>query len=65
MMTPSASRPARLNMPGRRAARKIGGGCSTGRASRKPRTAKVSYSWSTFSPASADRRKRMVSRTRL
>ena len=42
MMTPSAARPARRSMPGRRAARKIGGGCSTGRARRNPVTSKVS-----------------------
>ena len=42
MMTPSAARPARRSMPGRRAARKIGGGCSTGRARRNPRTSNVS-----------------------
>ena len=65
MITPSASRPASRSIPGRSAARKIGGGCSTGRASRKPRTRNVSYSWSTFSPANADRRKRIVSRDPL
>ena len=36
MITPSASLPASRSIPGRRAARKRGGGCSTGRASRNP-----------------------------
>ena len=64
MMAPSPSVPASFNMPGRSAATRIGGTCSTRRPSRKPRTANVSYSSVTFSPVSAARRKRIMSRTR-
>ena len=43
---------------------RIGGVSGTATSRRKPRTANVSYSAVTFSPASAARRNRMVSRTR-
>ena len=51
-------------MPSRSAATRIGGCSGTVMPSRKPRTLNVSYSSSTFSPVSAVRRNRIVSRTR-
>ena len=51
-------------MPSRSAATRIGGCSGTVMPSRKPLTANVSYSSVTFSPVSAARRNRIVSRTR-
>ncbi len=51
-------------MPSRNAATRIGGCSGTGIPKRKPSTVNVSYAAVTFSPASAARRKLMVSRTR-
>ena len=64
MIAPSPSRPASFNMPSRNAATRIGGCSGTVIPSRKPLTANVSYSSVTFSPESAARRNRIVSRTR-
>ena len=65
MIAPSASRPAKRSIPGRRPATRIGGGTSGGRPSRKPLIVKVSKAASTFSPVKAWRRKRTRSRVRL
>src|SRR6478735_9917760 len=62
-IAPSAARPASRNIPSRNAATRIGGGSARRMPSRKPFTVNVSYSAVTFSPASAARRKRTVSRT--
>ena len=64
MMAPSPSRPARRSMPSRSAATRIGTGSGGTTPSLKPLTENVSYSWVTFSPASAWRRKRTMSRVR-
>ena len=62
MMAPSPSRPASFSIPSRSAAMRIGTGCSGRTPSLKPFTVKESVSIETFSPASAARRNRTMSR---
>ena len=59
-----ASAAASRSIPGRRAASARPGGSAGGASSRNPCTPNVSYCSLTFSPASAERRKRSVSRAR-
>ena len=64
VIAPSDSSAARDTIPGRNAARASAGGGTGAGSSRKPLMLKVSPSMETFSPASARRRKRSVSRAR-
>ena len=64
VMAPSASSAASATICGRSAARARAGGGSGGAASRNPVTVNVSPVMLTFSPASAGRRNRSVSRAR-
>ena len=64
MMAPSPSRPASFSIPSRRAAIRIGTGCSGRTPSLKLRTLNDGVSIVTFSPASAARRNRTMSLVR-
>ncbi len=64
VIAPSDSSAARATIPGRSAARASAGGGTGAGSSRNPLMLNVSPSMETFSPASARRRKRSVSRAR-